>query len=62
MKHAPLRIKFLLAISFLALRTQSNAQSSSEIYQRIKKLDVIGSVLYFAAHPDDENTDRKSVV
>ena len=56
MKHAPLRIKFLLAISFLALRTQSNAQSSSEIYQRIKKLDVIGSVLYFAAHPDDENT------
>lgn len=30
--------------------------SSSEIFQQIKKLDVLGSVLYVAAHPDDENT------
>lgn len=30
--------------------------SSSEIYQGIKKLNVLGSVLYIAAHPDDENT------
>ncbi|MEO8719493.1 MAG: PIG-L family deacetylase [Ginsengibacter sp.] len=30
--------------------------SSSQIYQQIKKLDVLGSVLYIAAHPDDENT------
>ncbi len=30
--------------------------SSSEIYQQIKKLDVLGNVLYLAAHPDDENT------
>ncbi len=26
------------------------------IEQDLKKLDVLGSVLYFAAHPDDENT------
>ncbi len=30
--------------------------SSSEIFQQIKKLNVLGSVLYIAAHPDDENT------
>ncbi|MBE7175670.1 MAG: PIG-L family deacetylase [Mucilaginibacter polytrichastri] len=30
--------------------------NSSEIRQNLEKLDVLGSVLYFAAHPDDENT------
>ncbi|MBC7628858.1 MAG: PIG-L family deacetylase [Ferruginibacter sp.] len=30
--------------------------TSSEILQQIKKLNVLGSVLYIAAHPDDENT------
>lgn len=30
--------------------------SSAAIYQDIKKLQVLGSVLYVAAHPDDENT------
>src|SRR5690606_28801663 len=30
--------------------------SSSEILHKIEKLNVLGSVLYFAAHPDDENT------
>ncbi len=30
--------------------------ASSEILQKIDKLGVLGSVLYFAAHPDDENT------
>ncbi len=29
---------------------------SSEILHNIKKLNVLGSVLYVAAHPDDENT------
>ncbi len=29
--------------------------SSNEIYMKLKKLDVLGSVLYIAAHPDDEN-------
>ena len=29
---------------------------SSEIAQGIRKLNVLGSVLYVAAHPDDENT------
>jgi LmbE family N-acetylglucosaminyl deacetylase len=30
--------------------------NSSDIYQGIKKLNVLGSALYIAAHPDDENT------
>ncbi|MBI9042654.1 PIG-L family deacetylase [Lutibacter sp.] len=39
----------------------SNAQApkkptSGEIYESIKKLNFLGSVLYLAAHPDDENT------
>ena len=45
---------FYLFVSF----TSSNlkAQSSAEIYKQIKKLNFLGTVLYFAAHPDDENT------
>ncbi len=30
--------------------------TASQIVQRIQKLKVLGSVLYVAAHPDDENT------
>ena len=30
--------------------------TSSDMYLAIRKLDVLGSVLYVAAHPDDENT------
>ena len=30
--------------------------NSSEILQGLKKLNTVGSVLYVAAHPDDENT------
>jgi len=30
--------------------------NSNEIYHAIEKLNFLGSVLYLAAHPDDENT------
>jgi len=30
--------------------------TSADIYLAIRKLNVLGSVLYVAAHPDDENT------
>ncbi|WP_339647377.1 PIG-L family deacetylase, partial [uncultured Salegentibacter sp.] len=30
--------------------------NASEIFQKIKKLNFLGSVLYIGAHPDDENT------
>ena len=32
------------------------AQNSADIIQGLKKLNTVGSVLYVAAHPDDENT------
>ncbi len=48
---------------FLSLffRVQAGAQTpatytSSEILLQLKKLNQLGSVLYIAAHPDDENT------
>lgn len=38
-------------------RAQSQASmSSADMYLAIRKLNVLGSVLYVAAHPDDENT------
>src|SRR5690606_6214671 len=30
--------------------------TSSEIYQAVQKLNFLGTALYIAAHPDDENT------
>ena len=52
--------KFLSLLLFLALGyTQAQTPeklNSSEIYQEIKKLNFLGSVLYVGAHPDDENT------
>lgn len=35
---------------------QPNKPNAAEIHQAIKKLNFLGSVLYVAAHPDDENT------
>ncbi len=53
--------KLLLTFSLLSITIVLFAQSpetytSSEILLRLKKLKVYGSVLYIAAHPDDENT------
>ena len=49
---------FILSIFFNLLFLYFPAQqlSGSEIYHQIKKLNVLGNVLYLAAHPDDENT------
>ena len=52
-------IKRHLVLLLLILTNYSvgqNEMNSSKIRQNIKKLKVLGSVLYFAAHPDDENT------
>ncbi len=53
------KIIFLLFFPFSHAYLFGQAQqqlNSSEILQSIKKLNVIGSVLFVAAHPDDENT------
>lgn len=42
---------------FSAAYAQTNPPAdAATIEQNLKKLDVLGSVLYVAAHPDDENT------
>lgn len=47
----------LFSLFFIKLAAQSTAElTSSEIFLNLKKLNTIGSVLYIAAHPDDENT------
>jgi LmbE family N-acetylglucosaminyl deacetylase len=51
----------IAAVVFLFVNHLSFAQTpatynSADIYQQLKKLNVLGSVLYIAAHPDDENT------
>ncbi|MGC6431506.1 MAG: PIG-L family deacetylase [Jejuia sp.] len=53
------RILYLLlaVLSLSSVQAQKpKTPSSSEIYESIQKLNVLGSVLYVAAHPDDENT------
>lgn len=50
-------LSFFFLFSFLFSQAQPPASlNSSEILLRLKKLNVLGSVLYIAAHPDDENT------
>jgi LmbE family N-acetylglucosaminyl deacetylase len=48
----------LLLVSFniWAQLMPHKSLTSSEILHNIKKLNVVGSALYVAAHPDDENT------
>jgi LmbE family N-acetylglucosaminyl deacetylase len=45
-----------LFTSFLSVAQAPASLNSADIVLNIKKLNVLGSVLYVAAHPDDENT------
>ncbi len=56
-KHLLLFLLFLLPITNSFAQSQPPKQlNPAEIKLAIKKLQVLGSVLYVAAHPDDENT------
>ncbi|WP_422103920.1 PIG-L family deacetylase [Winogradskyella sp.] len=56
MRRITLCLCFVLG-SLVTLKAQQPQKlSSSEIYEAVQKLNVLGSVLYVAAHPDDENT------
>ena len=53
--------KIMLVFIFMVFTLKIDAQapekpSASQIYHSIEKLNFLGSVLYLAAHPDDENT------
>lgn len=52
-------ISFAIFSSIIKLNLNAQIQrpmNSAEIIESIEKLNVAGSVLYIAAHPDDENT------
>ena len=53
--------KTLFCFSFLLISISITAQkpqklTSNQIYEQLQKLNFLGSALYIAAHPDDENT------
>ena len=52
-----LSLLFITLFSFSTIHAQQPAKPSAvELYNQIQKLNFLGSVLYIAAHPDDENT------
>lgn len=57
MRKIQVQLILLFFIGFqISFAQQPQKPSSVEIYNQIKKLNFLGSVLYIAAHPDDENT------
>ncbi|NNJ88172.1 MAG: PIG-L family deacetylase [Eudoraea sp.] len=48
-------LSFLLSIA-LNYGQAPNRSSSTDIYHNLEKLNFLGSAMYLAAHPDDENT------
>ena len=54
MRFIPFLICFLIATP--SISQHQKQLSASEIKLKFKKLNFLGSVLYVAAHPDDENT------
>ena len=55
MKQFLLAFAFLFSVSSMIAQTPA-VMNSADILLAMKKLKVTGSVLYIAAHPDDENT------
>ncbi|MGK0326744.1 PIG-L family deacetylase [Polaribacter sp.] len=56
-----MKIFLRYTLAFLLISTSIFAQkppklNSNEIYEKIQKLNFLGTALYIAAHPDDENT------
>ncbi len=56
MKKMFLLLTVLTSISSLIRAQAPVSWTSADMYHAIRKLQVLGSVLYIAAHPDDENT------
>ncbi len=58
MRKPFLSIVIILAgiLSNSILKAQNPQWNAADIKLNLEKLNVLGSVLYFAAHPDDENT------
>ena len=57
MRKIVILLSLILLLPFqIGLAQQPTKLNSAEIYNQIQKLNFLASVLYIAAHPDDENT------
>ncbi|MDO8970510.1 MAG: PIG-L family deacetylase, partial [Saprospiraceae bacterium] len=56
MKNTFRLLPLLLLISTTLLAQKPAKPNAADLHQAIQKLNVLGTVLYVAAHPDDENT------
>ena len=48
--------RLILVLSLILVPAAAHARTSAELQLALRKLNVLGSALYVAAHPDDENT------
>jgi len=55
-KFLLISLTFALHFSNSLFAQRPQKPNAAEIYNQIQKLNFLGSVLYLAAHPDDENT------
>ena len=56
MRNFWVRLLTLLFVVFNSFAQRPSKPSSTEIHHSLKKLNFLGTALYVAAHPDDENT------
>ena len=56
MQRAKLYFFIAVLTASMAYAQKPKTSSSNAIYESVQKLNFLGSVLYIAAHPDDENT------
>ncbi|MEQ6123232.1 PIG-L family deacetylase [Pseudotenacibaculum sp. MALMAid0570] len=56
MKKNILFVFSFLLISSAIYSQKPNKLNSNQIYEKVQKLNFLGTALYIAAHPDDENT------
>ena len=56
LKRIPLLISIIFLVNLSVTAQPEKPLDASQLELAIKKLNVLGSVLYIAAHPDDENT------
>lgn len=55
-KRASVLLLFILLFSLTISAQPAKTLDAAQLELAVKKLNVLGSVLYIAAHPDDENT------
>mgnify|MGYP003636242179 FL=1 len=56
MKKHSLFISVFLLISISIFAQKPQKLTSNQIFEKVQKLNFLGTALYIAAHPDDENT------